>query len=330
MKIKLTQIARDLGLSKATVSLALNNKPGVSEDTKRLILGYINRIENGIETDNDGKVIKLLCYSKSINLVYNAEVDLWSGVIGEFIREAKKDGFTIGIDYIGDSEEGIEQVIDECNNESYVVGVILFATMMNLKDFEPFKRINKPMVIYDNDFKDIDYSYVMIDNYHGIEKIIDYLVETKSKEITYLANTGDNYNFRQRRKAFDLLINQNGLNGEICYTGDEVESSYEIIKDNLVKQRYFKTIICENYQVSIGMIKAIQELGLKLNDDIRIIGIDEIPDYFCYGHKLTSLKVSHNQRAYMAIILLKQEILHHSCDKFRIYSSCELISGDTA
>ena len=42
MKIKAAQIARDLGLSKATVSLALNDKPGVSEETKKMIFQYID------------------------------------------------------------------------------------------------------------------------------------------------------------------------------------------------------------------------------------------------------------------------------------------------
>lgn len=329
MKIKAAEIARQLGISKATVSLALNNKPGVSNETKKQILQYIDRVENGIIANNEQNIIKILCFSKQIKVAYHAEVDLWSGVLTEFSQEAKKDGFVIGIDYIGDTDMGIEQAISNCNQEQ-VAGVVLFATEMVLSDFKPFKKINKPMVIYDNDFDDGNYSYIMIDNYHGLEKIITYLIDTNYNQITYLANAGDNYNFRERRYAFMDITRKMGIKGNLVVSGDDVESSYLKIKDDLINKQYHKAIICENYQISIGAIKAIQELGLKINQDIVIIGIDEIPDYFCYGNKLTALKVSHNQRAFMAMILLKQEILNQQSDKFRIYSSCEFIKGDTA
>lgn len=329
MKIKAAEIARQLGISKATVSLALNNKPGVSNETKKQILQYIDRVENGIVAKNEQNIIKILCFSKQIKVTYHAEVDLWSGVLTEFSQEAKKDGFVIGIDYIGDTAKGIEQAINDCNQE-HVAGVVLFATEMILSDFEPFKKINKPMVIYDNDFNDGNYSYIMIDNYHGLEKIIAHLINTNYNQITYLANAGDNYNFRERRYAFRDIVEKKGLTGDLVISGADVESSYLKIKDDLNNKLYHKAIICENYQVSIGAIKAVQELGLIINQDVVVVGIDEIPDYFCYGHKLTALKVSHNQRAFMAMVLLKQEILNQQTDKFRIYSSCELVKGDTA
>ena len=63
MKIKAAQIARDLGLSKATVSLALNDKPGVSEETKKMIFQYIDRMEKGIDIV-ENNIIKIVNYSK--------------------------------------------------------------------------------------------------------------------------------------------------------------------------------------------------------------------------------------------------------------------------
>ena len=76
MKIKAAQIARDLGLSKATVSLALNDKPGVSEETKKMIFQYIDRMEKGIDIV-ENNIIKIVNYSKKEN-IYGGEVDLWN------------------------------------------------------------------------------------------------------------------------------------------------------------------------------------------------------------------------------------------------------------
>lgn len=326
MKIKAAQIARDLGLSKATVSLALNDKPGVSEETKKMIFQYIDRMEKGIDIV-ENNIIKIVNYSKKEN-IYGGEVDLWSEVLSEFNKEAKKDGYSLGIDYINDDIDEINKLIMECN-QGHVVGAIVFANDLDEDIFKLFKQIKKPLIIYDNDFDDDNYSYVMIDNYQGMEKIIKLIVEKDFNEVCYLANSHDNYNFRKRRMAFTDLISKYNLTGRIFITGNDVESVYEAMKTELVDKSFPKVLISENYQVSIGTIKAIQEMNLSFKDDINLIGIDEIPDYFCYGHHLTVLKIIHGKRAGVALSLLKKEIEDHDVEKFKIYSTCRLVEGDT-
>lgn len=326
MKIKAVQIARDLGLSKATVSLALNDKPGVSEETKKMIFQYIDRMEKGINIV-ENNIIKIICCLNKEN-AYSSEVDLWSEVLTEFNKEAKKDGYSLGIDYIDDDIDTIDKLIMECN-QGHVVGAIIFANDLDEETFKMFKQIKKPLIIYDNDFNDDDYSYVMIDNYQGMEKIIKLIIEKGFDEVCYLANSHDNYNFRKRRWAFTNLINKYHLTGRIFTTGNDVESVYEAMKTELVNKSFPKVLISENYQVSIGTIKAIQKINLNFKDDINLIGIDEIPDYFCYGHRLTALKIIHGKRAGIALSLLKKEIEDEDSEKFKIYSTCQIVDGDT-
>lgn len=326
MKIKAAQIARDLGLSKATVSLALNDKPGVSEETKKMIFQYIDRMEKGINIV-ENNIIKIICCLNKEN-AYSSEVDLWSEVLTEFNKEAKKDGYSLGIDYIDDDIDTIDKLIMECN-QGHVVGAIIFANDLDEETFKMFKQIKKPLIIYDNDFNDDDYSYVMIDNYQGMEKIIKLIIEKGFDEVCYLANSHDNYNFRKRRWAFTNLINKYNLTGRIFTTGNDVESVYEAMKTELVNKSFPKVLISENYQVSIGTIKAIQKNNLNFKDDINLIGIDEIPDYFCYGHRLTALKIIHGKRAGIALSLLKKEIEDEDSEKFKIYSTCQIVDGDT-
>ena len=76
MKVKAADIARQLGLSKATVSLALNNKPGVSNKTKKMIFEYIDKMEYGLEESYEGKTIRILLYSINMNYNTNDYVDL--------------------------------------------------------------------------------------------------------------------------------------------------------------------------------------------------------------------------------------------------------------
>lgn len=105
MKVKAADIARQLGLSKATVSLALNNKPGVSHKTKKMILEFIDKMEYGLEESYEGKTIRILLYSIKMNYATNDYVDLWDEVIREFSSEAKRDGFSVVVDYVDASQK---------------------------------------------------------------------------------------------------------------------------------------------------------------------------------------------------------------------------------
>ncbi len=328
MKVKAAEIARQLGLSKATVSLALNNKPGVSSQTKKMILDYINQIEYETNDLNKGKIIKIIYCFNSLHITYNEGVDLWRGVIEEFVREAKKDELQVMVDYVDlNNQSEIDKAINDCYFKE-IVGVILFAMEMTLKDFESFKRINKPMIVYDNDLLE-KCSSIMIDNDEGIKKCIARIQKYNHHEITYLANTNYNFNFIKRRDAFLTYVKKYGLVGDIRFCSNNIDDIYKSAVKLFQDKKVYKAIICENYQVSIGVLKAIHDLHIDLGNEIILIGIDEIPEYLSQGYQLTTLKIVHSQRAYWAMQLLKKEIQDNQTDKFKILSHCELILGNT-
>lgn len=327
MKVKAVDIARELGLSKATVSLALNNKPGVSNKTKKMILEYVDKIQYGLEESYEGKTIRILLYSTKMNFSCNDFVDLWDEVIREFSSEAKRDGFSVVVDYVdGSQKESVLKSIEECNNE-IVSGVILMGYEMTVVDYEPFRLINKPMIIYDNDFED-NHSCIMIDNEDGIKKCINYYLNKGIDNICYLGNNDYNYNFLRRRDAYLSMRAKYGYIGDIHMIGRSVEEICENVKKLDFNDCH--AFVCENYTVSIGTIKAFKELGKKIGEDIYVIGVDQIPDYCSYGYHMTTIKITHAQRAFLAMELLKKEINNQKIDRFKIYSTCTFIKGDTA
>ena len=327
MKVKAAEIARQLGISKATVSLALNNKPGVSHKTKKMILEYIDKIEYGLEESYEGKTIRILLYSIHMSYASNDFVDLWDEVIREFSGEAKKDGFSVVVDYIdGSDKESILKSVEACNNEQ-VSGIILMGAEMTLVDYALFRTIKKPRIIYDNDFED-EHSCIMIDNEDGVKKSIHHYLNQGVNNICFLGNNDYNYNFLRRRDAYLNMRAKYGFKGDIHMVGRNVDEICENVKKLYAEDCH--AFICENYTVSIGTIKAFKELGEKIGEDILIIGIDQIPDYCSYGYQLTTIRITHAQRAFLAMELLKKEIAQQKVDRFKIYSTCTFVKGDTA
>ena len=219
MKIKAADIARNLNLSKATVSLVLNNKPGVSEKTRRRIFDYIEEVSGEAERQKEEKdkqelenknIIKVLFIDNALRFLKDFELDVCPDSLTIFEQEARRMGCIISVTYASSAKkEDVERVVREANEEN-VAGVILYATEMQPDQFPPFRAIRKPMVIYDNDLGN-EYHCVTFRSLEVFLDCVDYLVSRGCRNIKYMANTQNIFNFQQRRAGFRAGLRKNGL-----------------------------------------------------------------------------------------------------------------------
>ncbi len=331
MKVKSVDIARKLNLSKATVSLALNNRPGVSEKTKEKVQKCLIEM-GGAETGRPAvkQMIKIIIINNHLGLIQNSELDLWTDVFSVFDREIRRLGYSLGLTYVGQDQREVQQVIKEANEEN-VAGVILDATEMRPEEFEPFRGIKKPMVIYDNDLSE-EYHCIAIDGVTAIRNVVDLLVARGCRDIKYLANKVDIYNFRQRRAGYRAGLRKNRLElreDSIYPIGERIEDIYENMKHYLDHHRLPDAFIMENYQVSMGVMRAFRERKIAVPQEVSLVGVDELPDYLTGDFLLTTVRVEHAERARAVMMFLEQEMKGALSAKFKIYSNCELIPGNS-
>ncbi len=336
MKVKAADIARELQISKATVSLALNGKPGVSEQTRQEILAYKKLLESRNKEKasaimKEKQVIKVIFMHRDLKVAYGSELDLWTDVLAVYDREIKKMGYSLGVTYVNILKDSVEQVVNECNMSS-VAGVILCATEMQKQDYELLNNIQKPMIITDNDFEDNSHHRVYIDNISAVKLAADYLIKRNLKKIIYLSNEIDVYNFLQRREGFKQAMIHHNLEYRpdmIVPIGRTIEDVNEKMKMYLHENALPDAFIMENYQVSIGVIKAMNAESISIPKDISLIGVDEVPSYTTYDCKLTTIKIDHINRPLLAMLLLQKEITENMPTKFKVMSDCRLIQGNS-
>ncbi len=336
MKVKAADIARELQISKATVSLALNNKPGVSEQTRQEILDCkklleSRNIEKAASAIQEKQMIKLIFMHRDLKVAYGSEMDLWTNALRVYDREARKLGYSLGVTYVNLLKDPVDQIVNECNMNS-VAGVILCATEMQKTDYEQVKNINKPMVITDNDFEDNSHHRVCIDNVSAVKQAVDYLVKRNLRNIIYLANEIDIYNFMQRRDGFKQAIINHGLEFRpdmIVRMGRMIENVNEKMKLYLQENELPDAYVMENYQVSVGVMKAMKAEGILIPEHISLIGVDEVPSYAAEDGTLATIKIDHVNRAVMAMAILHKEIMEHMPVKFKVLADCMLLEGNS-
>lgn len=335
MKIKMTDVARYLGISKATVSLAVNGKQGVNEQTRQKILTCIEEMEkNGgtipqTETSNPNRlfqIIKVVIMNHRKQVVCDPELDLWSEVLNTFDTEARKRGYLYGLTYLNDTEENLRQIIDECNLD-IVAGVILFGTEMEPSDYPILHKIQKPLIIYDYEMPDGCYSSVCIDNAQAVEIAVEFLRKNGASKICYFSTGKVIYNFMKRREAFQnsMLKTQGIVKKEnMVSLGNTIEEITVQATAYLNTHKLPDALLFENYQISIGTLNAIRRLGIRVPEDVKIIGIDEIPPYIVPDIKLPQIRIPHAERATMAINLLDREITDFGNTKVKVFAIPEL------
>lgn len=339
MKIKAADIARNLNLSKATVSLVLNDKPGVSEKTRRRIFDYINEI-NGKSEKKESKekeetenknLIKVLFIDNKLRFLRNSELDVCPDSLVIFDREIRRMGYIMSVTYAAaDIPEDVERAVREANDEN-VAGVILYATEMRPEQFSPFQAIRKPMVIYDNDMGN-KYHCVAFGGMEGVRDAVDYLVSRGCHNIKYLANTQDIFNFQQRRAGYRAGLRKNNMVLEpdsIYQLGETTSEVCEAMLKYLEEHELPDAFIMENYQISIGVMRALRQKKISVPADVSLIGVDEIPDYLTGDILLTTIRMEHLERAYVAMMFLEQEIKGAISCKFKSFSTCKIIPGQT-
>lgn len=342
MKIKAVDIARQLGISKATVSLALNGKSGVSSETRDMILKCREEMEsqlcNMLTSVKDeeqpvpaGMTIKIIMFDRKLGIICDPALNIWTEMLRIFDGEARKHGYSIGITYVGNDEMEIQRVVEECNSPA-VAGVLLYATEMAEHDFDKgLRAIRKPMVIFDYDAGN-RYHSVVIDNETAVQKAVEFLVSRGCRRIEYLSQRIEMYNFERRRMGFIAGIHKAGLDVEKCPivpVGTTIESVDSFMRDWLLEHSLPDAFIMENYQISIGVIKALNERKIQVPKQISILGVDELPSYMTGGVELDCIRVAHTDRAYVTMELLLREIQSPSNTKFKVASRCELILGES-
>ena len=336
MRIKAKEIAKELGLSEATVSLALNDRPGVNENTKKRILECVREKQEKLQENFEiqkkivhGKVMMLNYIKNGIIMKRSQE----QNPIIEKIRETvKREGYTFEYRLFQEQFEEIGNLISECR-EKDVKGIYIMAAEMGKSDIYPFLELQIPIVAGDNLFYEEGINSFLIDNREGIRRGVDYLVDKGHSRIVYLAEDIDIFNFLERREAFVLEMAKRecgDASNRIRHLGSSVEeAAFSMGKYLDEGMRGVTALILESSVISMGVIKALLERNVRIPKDISLIGFDAVAPVELPGFELTLIKGTHTKRHLAAVKHLMQYMKDENEEIMRVYYRTRLFEGQT-
>ncbi len=296
MSIKIKDIARLANVSNSTVSMVLNNKKGISEETKNKVLkiaqehGYINN--SNIITRNLN--IQLCISSKHSKIV--RETAFFHELIEGIESVTKNGSCKLIISYFPHASD-LEKIVAQ-NNSNEIDGFLILGTEMNRQEAEVLSKLtntNLPVIILDSYFSNVDAHYVKIDNIKSVYRGINHLIEMGHKEIGYLKGNVDIQNFKERYVGYTLALEESNLVKNEEYTvllKPAMKDAYkDMVKYLSNKPKLPTAFIADNDNIAVGAMKALKEISVKIPDDISIVGFDDMPFASMMEPSLTTLKV---------------------------------------
>lgn len=340
MRLKAKEIAKELGVSPATVSLALNDRPGINQETKQRILTYIQEREEEIrqekEQEHQGSKgsILMLNYVKN-GIIMNQKIRQSNNqptFNGEIEKQVKKAGYQFCFRSFQESVQEVDEILDECRKLD-VKGIYIMAVEMNRGDIYPFLQLQVPIVTGDNLFYKEEIDSFLIDNREGIARAVDYLIDKGHSHIVYLAENVDIFNFVERRTAFVLEMARRecgDASHRIRHLGSNVDEVYESMLRYLDEGLKGTTaFVLESSVISLGVSKALLERQVRIPKDISLIGFDALPPISPPGVNLTLIKGTHTKRHIAAIKHLMRHIEDENEEIVKVYYKTRLLEGNS-
>lgn len=330
MGLKIKDISDMLNISPATVSLALNNKPGVSEETRQKILSVVE--DMGYDTNilskpalRNSKSIRFIVYKKHGLVVSNTP--FFSTLMEGIDLEARKNGYNLVISYINESDNKAEILrIIEGNP---LDGLIILATEMTSEDIKPFTKLGVPVVALDSYFDMEKIDTIVINNVQGAYEATKYLIDSGHSNIGYLKSSIWIKNFEERKYGFTKALSDNGLTynvKNVLNLEPTMEGAYTSMINILKNGTPLPTaFFADNDIIAFGTIKALRESGMHLPKQISIIGFDDMPFCEMIDPALTTMKVFKERMGALAVDRLINKIEKNICEFIKLEISTVLI-----
>lgn len=285
---RLSEVAKKVGVSEATVSRVLNGKPGVSEATRQAVLTALDVLGYERPTQLRGERARL---------------------VGLVLPELQNPIFPALADVVGSAlaQQGFTPVLCTCtggvSEPDYVelllaqqVSGVVFAGGSHAEEdashehhYELVRR-QLPVVLV-NASIELDYPVVSCDDAVAVEQAFGHLVALGHQRIGMVLGPRDHIPSRRKLVAFKQCAERVGLTfdeSSIGHTMFSIEGG-QAIGTRLV-QSGITGVICASDPLALGVIRAVRRLGMNTPDDVSVIGYDDSALMTCTDPPLTTVR----------------------------------------
>lgn len=338
MTVTINEVAKEAGVSITTVSRVINNNYPVKKETR-------DRIEKAIEKLNykPNVMARSLITKKTsmIGVVVPGITNLFFPTIVESIEEnIKTRGYNISLSN-SEGEANKERDVVEQIISRQVDGIIVIDPRYENLNNSFYDNTNKkvPVVIINGFPSGTKCNFVSYDEEVGTREAFNYLLELGHRRIAFIRGH-KSFSYDIKERIYSEIIKEHGLDySRIVDVGrgnsiEVVDNTQKMIENVLVKEEKPTAVFACNDLMAVGVLNACSRLGIKVPEDISVIGCDNTLIANISNPKLTSVDldmreigiraaeelvniIENRDRSRSKIIMDTRLVIRDSCSKVR-------------
>lgn len=338
-KITMKDIAERLDISINAVSLALNSKAGVSEETRKQVLdvaeelGYLDKSPKFVKSFANKNICVI------IKKYYFEDNTFYSKIMMGIGEESRRKGYDIITCLINETEENIPS----CIESKKVCGIIVIGTIED-EYLVKLKNYKIPVVLVDHTSLLESTDSILTDNKLGSFNITKLLIEKGYKDIGFFGDLEYSLSIKERffgyREAIKKFLKFNNFKEaevfieerSVLYDVEQniIDKNIEGIKERINRiNKIPEAFVCSNDNAAIALITSLKELGYMVPKDIAVVGFDDIVLSSLIEPKLTTVRVEKDFMGRKAVDRLLWRIENKKDPDEKTILSVEVIERDS-
>ena len=338
-KVTIQDIADALGISRNTVSKAINNSEGLADATREKILQ--KAVEMGYKqfsyvstfsavSGAAGEAKQAPGFRGEIALLTTAFLSyshFASTLLDKFQREISQLGYTMNTHRV--SEQDLREMTLPVTFQKERVSAIICIEMFNFAYDEMVCETGLPVLFVDGPSKrfgdSLPADQLYMDNTTEITRFVNDMLRQGRKRIGFIGDYNHCQSFFERYTAFRSAMTMAGVpvDERFCFCHNRIEGPVVEALANLEKLP--DVFICANDFVAGDVMRALFSIGKTVPEDVRILGFDDAPESRISRPALSTIHIHTQVMAFSAVQLLISRIKEPSLDYRVVHTQTDII-----
>lgn len=275
-KVTIAALAKELGLSQSAVSKALNDYPDISPETKRLVRS--KAAELGYSPNAFARNLA----KKTSNFV-GVVINDMSCVYGEMFKalnmEARRHGLNL-ILYDTNNDPDTEAECMRSLLDMMPLGIVVAPVDEHIEQIRKMTENRVPVVYLGENIRDDSVNHVRVDGKAGMERALRHLIDKGHRKIVMLCDHEPFVSQNEKVKVYQEWMRRLWQQEQILYSDAQdrnpAEAGYRLGKRLLTSRMEYTAVIAVSDLLAIGAIGALREAGVKVPQQVAVVGHDGI------------------------------------------------------
>lgn len=300
-------VARLAGVSQSTVSRVFAGGTTVSEKKRKKILEAAEKLNYELNAHARSLTTKK---TRIIGIVMrNIRNPFYSAVLEIFYNRLSVLGYHIL--FINSVNEEIQEKEIRQLLEYNVEGVIITDALLSFSAAQKFNRNEIVVILFNRYSEYAESSAVFCDNYLAAKQIATYLFDTGHRTFAFISGPSNTSTTIDRQKGFEEVLKEKGIRDLIIESGDySYESGFKSAQELMTRNKKIDCIFCGNDIIALGAMDAMRIIGLKIPEDVSVVGFDNIRMAAWPPYSLTTWEQPLEEMVDSTVRILLDEINH--------------------